>query len=177
MLKQVYQRDIFTSSSAIYGGDGKLYRYELLIEWDPGKPRACVIGLNPSTATERSNDPTIERLERWARRSGHGSLGMYNAYGLRSTDPNGLWESDDPLGPDNDTVLMAMMRYPGVRPVAAWGANIELWRQLNLKGMAARCGASLQCWGLTAEGFPRHPLYLSDETLDSPEPFTGRTER
>ena len=55
--------------------DCERHRYSLEIQWadiadDPGLERlrrlAC-IGLNPSTATERANDPTVARLEKWAR--------------------------------------------------------------------------------------------------------------
>ena len=40
--------------------DGK-YRYSLVREWDKEKPKVLFIGLNPSTADEKTDDPTIRR--------------------------------------------------------------------------------------------------------------------
>ena len=37
------------------------YRYALWRNWDESKPSAMIIGLNPSTADENENDPTITR--------------------------------------------------------------------------------------------------------------------
>jgi hypothetical protein len=50
--------------------DCETYRYTLTRVWDGGGPRAAFVMLNPSTATEVQNDPTVERCEggqgRWA---------------------------------------------------------------------------------------------------------------
>ena len=41
--------------------DDKLYRYSLWRIWDDKKPYVLFIGLNPSTADETEDDPTIRR--------------------------------------------------------------------------------------------------------------------
>ncbi|MBA3483376.1 MAG: DUF1643 domain-containing protein, partial [Pirellulales bacterium] len=73
------------------------YRYSLLRRWappqEPDKPalRYCMfIGLNPSTADERADDPTIRRCIRFARGWGYDGLVMANVFPLRSTDPKSL---------------------------------------------------------------------------------------
>ena len=180
MIIRTFSRDLLTTAEAVYS-DCELYRYRLVIEWDATIRPAMVIGLNPSTATERDNDNTITRLERWARRNGYGALWMFNAYGLRSTDPNGLWEVDDPVGEGNDDLISAAFE-TGMVPVLAWGNNItdereirllELWeacRNFNPK-WTAEPPHYPRCFKVTKEGHPWHPLYLSDKALDAVRDF------
>ena len=54
------------ASTAIHSPDGR-YRYALTRDWAPGQ-KVLFVMLNPSTATEVQNDPTVERCERRARR-------------------------------------------------------------------------------------------------------------
>ena len=54
------------------------YRYCLSREWDGTKKRVHFIMLNPSTATESQNDPTVERCERRARSLGYGAFSVTN---------------------------------------------------------------------------------------------------
>ena len=68
MITRHFQKEDATSS-AIYS-DCETYRYALTRVWDDARPRVLFIMLNPSKATEQQNDPTIERCERRARRSG-----------------------------------------------------------------------------------------------------------
>ena len=165
-----HQRDENTSASATYS-DCEKYRYELAISWSQ-KPPVMVIGLNPSTATEIDNDPTITRLEKWARRNGFGSLRMLNAYAYRSTDPKGLWKVADPVGPGNlDRILYRSWNWT---TVCAWGTNIKRAHEFELLKMMS--GASLYCFKRTAAGHPSHPLYLSDATLDGFHEFSRRDE-
>ena len=71
--------DLFgqTRRSAKFSPD-RLHRYELRIVWDDSLPPYVSGMLNPSTADEVRNDPTIERNERRARRLGYGSLIVWN---------------------------------------------------------------------------------------------------
>ncbi len=180
MIERPHKRDLETTATARYS-DCEKYRYELVIQWDAKLKPAMVIGLNPSTATERSNDPTITRLERWARRNGFGSLRMYNAYAFRSTDPKGLRTVDDPIGPDNDYILTDQFG-AGLTPVLAWGGNISLRREvaiLYLWEWSRNWNPKWykepphypKCFAVTKNGHPSHPLYLSDSTLDAFKDF------
>ena len=54
------------ASEARYS-DCETYRYDLTRVWDSRGKRVAFIMLNPSTATEVQNDPTVERCERRAR--------------------------------------------------------------------------------------------------------------
>lgn len=161
-----HQRDENTTASATYS-DCEKYRYELWIRWADG-PMVMVIGLNPSTATEIDNDRTIERLEKWARRCGYGSLRMFNAYSFRSTDPKGLWKVADPVGPENFEFIRRWAPYCS-QVVCAWGTNIKRAHEFELLKLLS--SLRVYCFKQTAAGHPGHPLYLSDVTLDSFHPF------
>ena len=49
-----------TRSHAVYS-DWETYRYALTREWDAGGRKLMFVMLNPSTASELKNDPTVER--------------------------------------------------------------------------------------------------------------------
>lgn len=115
------------------------------------------VGLNPSTADETSDDPTIRRCVRFARDWGFGRLKMVNLYAWRSTDPSGLWLADDPVGPENDHNLS--LAFGGSdKIVAAWGGNARADRLAQF----AETFGGWQFWalGVTKDGAPRHPLYM-----------------
>ncbi|MFG0292913.1 MAG: DUF1643 domain-containing protein [Phycisphaerales bacterium JB050] len=139
------------------------YRYSLVREWDAAKERICFCMLNPSTADERQNDPTVRRAIGYALDRGFGSIEVVNAFALRSTDPAALKRAIDdgldPIGARNDEAIRrAAARSKTV--VAAWGAHARLLDRdravRSLLGDHPGCVAL----GFTADGLPRHPLYL-----------------
>ena len=58
-------------NGAVFSPD-RIYRYVLYRVWDEAKPRVMFIGLNPSTADESVDDPTIRRCKRFAADWGYG---------------------------------------------------------------------------------------------------------
>jgi len=71
------------------------YRYQLWRTWDTQISQRCVfVGLNPSAADERSNDPTIRRCvgfaENWKGRWRCGGLAVVNLFGYCTHDPAAL---------------------------------------------------------------------------------------
>ena len=142
-------------SWAIFSDDLR-YRYELGRYWSPNLPTMLVCGLNPSTADETANDPTIRRCLAFAVRERCGSLLMVNAFAYRSTDPDDLHYVRDPVGPDNDRAIADARVRSSIR-VAAWGKPDRRlrWRLGHLTQLP------WQALKLTDDGlFPRHPLYL-----------------
>lgn len=123
--------------------------------------------LNPSTATETEDDPTIRRCMGFARAAHSPQLGVVNLFGARSTGPRKLLEIPDPVGEDNDAELRRILSLPDSRIVAAWGTHKpELHRVLGPRvaefcEMAERAGRQLRCLGTCQDGQPRHPLYVS----------------
>jgi len=114
-----------------------------------------VIGLNPSTATENEDDPTIRRVVGFARYLGHTGVVMLNRYAYRAADPKQMAKAIDPYGPENLSALRFHAHAElGLTVVAAWGASV-----VSSRGELPT-GLTLQCWGKTQGGSPRHPLYL-----------------
>lgn len=155
--------------SAIYSEDE---RHRLLLRRDlvSGEGAVTFIGLNPSTATAETNDPTIRRCIGFAERWGKKTLYMANLYAFRSTDPSGLWQVDDPVGnPSNDEYIKDMAKRSDL-VIAAWGANAKRKRAKEVHHLLLSKGIRLLCLGTTKAGNPRHPLYLRADT--EPEVWT-----
>ena len=66
--------------------DDRVHRYALWRIWDESLPKVLFIGLNPSTATETKNDPTIRRCMGYAKDWGYGGYIMGNIFAFRSSD-------------------------------------------------------------------------------------------
>ena len=96
------------------------YRYALWRTWDDSKPYAMFVGLNPSTADETDDDPTIRRCIVFAKDWGYGGLCMANLFAYRATDPSNMFSAQDPIGPQNDVWLERLAKDAGI-VVAAWG--------------------------------------------------------
>ncbi len=151
--------DYSTASGAEFSACGR-YRWRLWRNWGGmfGGNRLCVIGLNPSTADEVANDPTVTRCINRAKREGFTGLVMLNLFGFRATDPAEMKAQSDPVGDANDWHLLEATK--GRMVLCAWGVD-GAWRG------RARVVSSFLCWrrdcrvlGLTKEGHPRHPLYM-----------------
>ena len=108
-------------STAVYSSCSK-YRYSLTRIWNPDGRRAVFVMLNPSTATEVQNDPTVERCERRARTLGFGSFTVTNIFAWRDTDPRQMRAAFDPVGPENDKAIVEACAAAD-QIIAAWGAH------------------------------------------------------
>lgn len=138
------------------------YRYSLTILWrDIGRPLNFIM-LNPSTADEVKNDPTVERCERRARMWGFPGVIITNIFAYRSTNPKALYEVDDPVGPDNDNAIIKQaVMYASTDVVCAWGTHGQFMdRGYAVAEMLRAMGVRLMMLNLTASGQPCHPLYL-----------------
>jgi hypothetical protein len=156
-------------SSAAFSPCG-LYRYELRRVWKP-KARAMVfVGLNPSTADESTDDPTIRRILGFADDWGFGTLVMLNAFAFRSTDPKALHvrasRRREVIGRENDaTIERTFARHRADKLVMGWGANGTLLeRGRSVAAIAMSVHRRPECFGLTQNGQPKHPLYLAATT-------------
>ncbi len=140
------------------------YRYALWRTWDESKPYVMFIGLNPSTADESEDDPTIRRCTNYARDWGYGGLCMVNLFSFRATEPSDMMAAEDPVGPENDTWLQQLAKDAGVI-VAAWGNNgCYLGRSHEIACMFP----NLKCLKINKSGEPAHPLYLRRSAIPIP---------
>ncbi|MCC1480358.1 DUF1643 domain-containing protein [Roseibaca sp. Y0-43] len=136
------------------------YRYLLTREWAPDLGRALFIMLNPSTATEVQNDPTVERCERRARALGFGAFRVCNIFAFRATDPRVMRAAPDPVGPANDAAILDSLPW-GDRVICAWGTHgAHLGRGAQVEALLRATGTPLFHLGLSKAGHPKHPLYI-----------------
>ncbi len=148
--------------SAVFS-DCRRYRYELWRRWGSGK-FVMFIGLNPSTADEENDDPTVRRCIAFARAWGYDALCMTNIFAFRATDPKVMKAQFDPAGLGNDKTLARLSREAGV-VVAAWGTH---GTHMNRGEAVRKLAHNLQCLKLTKDGHPGHPLYLPSSLMPQP---------
>lgn len=147
------------------------YRYVLTRVWDSAGARVLFIMLNPSTATEMQNDPTVERCERRARALGFGAFRVCNIFAFRATDPRVMRAAPDPVGPGNDAAITDGAHWAG-HIVCAWGTHgAHLGRGAAVEALLRATGRPLFHLGLSKQGHPRHPLYIAYR--QQPRPWPG----
>jgi len=154
-------------STAVFSED-RVHRYSLTREVSPRQGVCVVCMLNPSTADERRNDPSVNRCIHFAKALLCGKLIVVNLFAFRATDTAELKRENeemgrDIIGPANDQAIISAMEQATV-PIVAWGnhgtylkrgdAVLEMLKGLNV--------APLYAFKLTKLGQPIHPLYLPD---------------
>ena len=149
----------------------RTYRYWLEIRWDHREelPWLGWMLLNPSTADEINDDPTLRKVQKFARDRGFGGIIVCNVYALRSTDPRGLWKVDDPSGGDND-IWHEELRNRVTKIVAGWGRHARQAEVDHLLGIVP----NLDCLKVNADGSPMHPLYVRADTPFVPYARDGK---
>jgi hypothetical protein len=136
------------------------YRFALWRRWEFW-PQVLFIMLNPSTADELTDDPTIRRCIGFARYWGFGSLAVGNLFAYRTTSPGELCASPDPVGSKNDRWLTRLHEESSLT-IAAWGNQGRL---LGRSSAVASILTGLHILGLTVLGEPRHPLYVRSDVV------------
>lgn len=163
------------------------YRPTLTREWDPKLPKLGWVMLNPSTADEVEDDPTIRKVrgftQAWAGRLYHwserlappegrnahpewGGFVVANLYPRRATKPKDLILAPEfeRLGDDPNAGFAALAQCEGI--VLAWGAQGSrfpgrVWEVCRLMHETKQ---QLLCLGLTKHRQPMHPLMLGYKT-------------
>lgn len=150
-----------------------LYRYELGRRGLGGSRRMAMLLCNPSTAGLRdpaAEDPTSTRGKGFAARERCGTFVIINPFARRATDPDELVErwgrGEDIIGPENDQAIAEQAALADLLVVGCGAApGPKAFRQAFRTRMeelvrGPLAGRELLCLGVTADGWPRHPLYL-----------------
>lgn len=137
------------------------YRYRLWRTWDESRPVIAFCMLNPSTADETKNDPTVERCERRGRMWGYGSLIVVNLFAWRATDPRDMKAAVDPVGPDNFESIVLAVKASSMF-VCAWGAHGAHCGvgDMVLRRLRQFYPGRAHALKINKDGMPAHPLYL-----------------
>lgn len=119
--------------------------------------------LNPSTAGEDQDDPTIRRCQGFAADWGYGGIVVGNLFALRTANPEDLKEHPDPIGPKNDRYLRQIIE-AAETVVVAWGialaeTHIGTSRRERVVNLIKMEGETLWALDTTLDGQPVHPLY------------------
>lgn len=150
------------SCSAVFSSCRR-YRYELWRRWSDD-PICVFVGLNPSTADELHDDPTIRKCVGYSKKWGYGSLCMVNLFAFRATLPQEMLAVTDPVGPCNDLTLKRVAVDAGI-VIAAWGNDGgHLRRDKAVIAMLPK----LHCLKQNKDGSPAHPLYLRGDLMPYP---------
>ena len=148
-------------TGAVFSEDRK-YRYALWRRFTPTGMRFMnALMLNPSTADEYQNDPTVHRCLTRAAAKGYDGLIVTNMYALRSTDPKVLKENPEPRGAWNGIYILAAAQLSEII-LCGWGNHAEEeWVERTLD-MLADCKQTekLRCLGRNQSGMAAHPLYF-----------------
>lgn len=166
---------------AVFSVDGR-HRYAL---WRPIQhrvrdvvalddfARVLFLMLNPSTADEFANDPTVARCVDYADRWGFGGLWVANLFSWRGTDPmslvHALEAGHDPSGGEANEGAIASLANDAKLVICAWGNGpgrrvFERKLEKRARAVVAKlrlAGVPTFCLGEpTGKGHPNHPLYL-----------------
>lgn len=143
------------------------YRRALVRWWGPGNSFALWIGMNPSTADANVDDPTVRREILYTRdRLGLAGLVKCNTMDYRATSPKAL------LAPG--VIPCSAMNLPSILAEAGNAAVVIMAHGALPKALRRhaddvadgldRLGIQMNCLGTTADGSPRHPLYVKRVT-------------
>ncbi len=153
----------YISQNAQFSSCG-LYRYNLERTWAKGSGRVLFIGLNPSTANDQIDDPTIRRCVSFSRTWGYQAMEIVNLFAYRATHFTDLKNTKDPIGHCNDKWITAAYQKADI-VIACWGNHGSyLQRSNDIKHQFKK----LHCIKLNKTLQPAHPLYQKKDLNPSP---------
>nr|WP_250808585.1 DUF1643 domain-containing protein [Neorhizobium tomejilense] len=144
------------------------YRPILWRDWEGAQKPGYVlwIGMNPSTADGDVDDPTVRRECDFTASWGYGAYRKCNVMDLRATQPKSLIiPGAVPRSAVNLDFISEQARNAEVvvlafgslhKKLAAFGS--EVVDRLSAEGV------QMHCLGITANGSPKHPLYLRKDS-------------
>ncbi len=144
----------------------RTWRYNLWRRFKEKGPTLFAIGVNPSKAAEEVNDPTVSRLESFAKRDGFALLVLGNEFAFVATKPGDMKKATDPIGPENDEWLVKMRKSADLC-IVAWGNNGRFRKRDEAVIKLLAPFGPLHCFGRNGKsknGSPSHPLYLRADT-------------
>lgn len=145
------------------------FREKLTRYWGPGYRFVLWIMLNPSTATEETDDPTIRMIVELTKLWGFDGLTVMNCYTHRTSSPILLerWiarlsEDDHMRERIRATQLILGEIDWHERVVCGWGATRLNFPDRLADALTKRFGdypgSDLYCIGTTKDGAPKHPM-------------------
>lgn len=178
MLSQLSQRDLLgdqvadTIKRAADVSSCGSYRWTLVRTWS-GAPHVCFVGLNPSTADARRDDPTVRRWISFARAWGFGGLTAVNLYPFRTSSPQecqrrSSWLENGPDWAARDALLYVNLPIvvreakAAALTVACWGSGTWDREFVDHAVEEIQTGEEpwpeIFCFARSKNGSPIHPM-------------------
>lgn len=146
----------------------KQYRYQLQEIWDSSRLLVLWLLMNPSVACLDHSDPTLRKTGTFARAWGYGGQLVGNVHAYRATDKSRLLEVADPVGPENDQMILEMAAKVKT-VVLAYGQPPKALRARGAEVVnLLRHHPGLCYLRLAQDGTPVHPLYLPSTLRPTP---------
>lgn len=179
----VYDYDISNECRRKYDCELTDVRYVLGEQFDADKRNVLIcIGINPSMAMPNFLDPTLRRVQGYAKRSGeYGAWYMLNVYPQRATNPNNM-DTDDTYRMEihlrNLAAIEELLSTIERADVwCAWGTIIDDTKRTylsdllfgnedkNIQGIISLFSGNyhFKAYGATTKGYPKHPLLMGKE--------------
>lgn len=148
------------------------YRWTLERAWRTGGKTVMFVGLNPSTATAKADDPTVLRWTHFARSWGYDRFVAVNLYPFRTSSPAALrrwvdmiitgqdWVGRDAMMLDNITVIREIAAAAHLI-VPCWGAaawDLDWVEHVVEQICEVTAWGEIYCLGETSSGAPMHPM-------------------
>ncbi|HYE53690.1 MAG TPA: DUF1643 domain-containing protein [Chitinophagaceae bacterium] len=152
---------IIDRSNAVFS-ECRKYRYALWRIWDETKPIVMFIGLNPSTANETENDPTIKRVKAIAESNGFGGFCMMNCWPYIATNPTEL--KIDAISSDKNNLMLTTIAAKCEAVVFAWG-NFDIVRKTGRDRELQQMFPNAKALHINKNGSPKHPLYCPKSSV------------
>jgi hypothetical protein len=148
------------------------YRFRLEGRLKDGGPTVLLVGVNPSTADETTDDQTVRTIKGFAREHGWSRFIIVNAFAFRATDVRELAHAADPRHPENEGWIRSAC-YEADLVVPCWGSRRKLPAALHPvldQTLDTLVGSQrpITAFGVTASGDPRHPLMVAHSTRLQP---------
>lgn len=164
------RHEILSSNEGAKFSNDRRYRYLLWRQWAGTDKLILFIALNPSTADETVDDPTIRRCRGYAKNWDASGFLVANLFAFRATFPQDLLAADDPVGSLNDNWLKISASL-ATQTVVCWGNHgSHHQRSLAVLNLLPTTFALK----VNKSGQPCHPLYLPGDL--KPIVFPKRAE-
>ena len=87
-----------------------------------------------------------------------------NLFAFRSTEPEGLLDCDDPIGPENDRAILEVSRGSDLL-ICGWGNTSKVKKMIyqradKVLSIMKNANVKTHCLRINKDGTPGHPLYL-----------------
>jgi hypothetical protein len=140
------------------------YRYMLERQWgDHNDNFVNFVLLNPSTANETKDDPTIKACIKFAQNLKFDGFYVTNLFAFRTKSPEILKQSESPVGSKNNEFIKKYACKSKL-VVVAWGNHGKfLNRDKEVLEILSKIKTP-HCLAITKSGSPKHPLYIKRNT-------------